>query len=81
MCQCQLLQKLREPGIPHRQQLAAGGVAYGTGQICLAVSRGSLENDVVVLCNEVAGGESQELGFVQTAVLVAFDILNSRTDP
>ena len=33
----------------------------------------------MVLCNEVTGGEPQELGLVQMAVLVVFNILNCCT--
>lgn len=43
--------------MPHRQQLSAGGIAQGTGEVGLAVAGGSLENNVVALGNEVTGGK------------------------
>ena len=57
LSQGQFLQKLWESDIPHRQQLSAGGIAHGTGEVGLAVARGSLENNVVALGNKVTGGK------------------------
>lgn len=57
LSQGQFLQKLWESDVPHRQQLSAGGIAHGTGEVGLAVAGGSLENNVVALGNEVTGGK------------------------
>lgn len=61
----------------HLLKTAAGGIAQGTGDVSLAVARGSLEDNVVAFVNVLAGGKPQYLCFVQFAVLVVFNALHS----
>lgn len=72
----QLIQKLRHPDITDGLKLPAGRITQGTGNVGLAVTGGSLENDVVLFLNIVAGGKANQLRLVQFPVLMVFNPLH-----
>ena len=50
-----LIKKLGHPYIPHREMLPASRLAKRTGKICLSVPACSLEDDVMLVLNVLAG--------------------------
>src|SRR5699024_6706827 len=69
----QFVQQLWHTDVLHLLETAAGGIAQGTGDVSLAVARGSLEDNVVAFVNVLAGGKPQYLCLVQLSVLVVFN--------
>ena len=67
----------RQPYVADLVQLSARGHAKGVGYVRLAGSRGSLEDDVVIVADERAGRKPRDQPPVKPAVLMVLDGLNA----
>lgn len=72
------VQQLRHTDIADFLKTAAGGISQRAGNICLAIARGTFQNDMVSLINVPASGQTEHLGLVQLAVLVVFNTFDRR---
>ena len=50
-----LIKQLRHPYIPHREMLTTSRLAKRTGKICLSIPARTLEDDVMLVLNVLAG--------------------------
>ena len=73
----QFIQQFRHTDVLHLLEAAAGCIAQSAGNVGLAITRSSLEDNVVAFVNVLAGGKPQHLCLVQLAVLVVFNAFHS----
>ncbi len=77
-CDFEFVKQARRTHVNHRQSLSACLIAERTGEPGLAAAGGAGEQQMLMLANPVAAGETRHQAFVQAASCAVINILDTR---